>query len=303
MAETITKVKVKETNANDLPEPLQPPGKDRTFEVLKQTGKEPDFPNGRFLLKTPKGMGGYPIDHTEESWWVPRDSCEILEKEGMPVAAEVKETPAPKKEEVVSKPVETKIVEKKVETKAAPVAPKVEEKLEKQAAEVKVSGIKEKLKTDAEAALYISAGNQLSKAVREGILAGVEKLLVEKYGPGKKNQSKVQGALEGFKFVLETPFGQALIQSGIGYGMDYVPVDSIKNDPRIQRLASGMRVQGMVVASDAVIGAAMSYVMPAIMAAVGTLPALNSGDLPAEESKPEQEQVVLGAGSSATKAA
>ena len=38
---------------------LQAPGKERTYEVLIQTEKETTYPNGRFLLKTPKGQGGY----------------------------------------------------------------------------------------------------------------------------------------------------------------------------------------------------------------------------------------------------
>lgn len=298
-AEKILKVKVKETNVNDLPEPLQAPGKDRMFEVLLQTEKETTYPNGRFLLKTPKGQGGYCLDSTEESWWVPRESCEVIEKEGGTV---VKEVPAPKKEEVAaaSKPVET-VVERVVE-RITYVDKVVEREAPTKAEETKAEdrtnmSMKQKIKSDAYEAAYIVAGTQITNAVKAAVMKMVEGQLRNQYG---KKQSKINQGLEGFKAFLDTPFGNAVIQSALGYALEITP--KLKDDVRVQKLAQGMRVQGFVVAGNAAVDALMVYVGPAVMGALSSLPSLP--ELSTEDKHVEQkEEITLSAGSSKSAAA
>jgi len=267
VATKILKVKVKETNADKLPEPLQAPGKQREYEVLRQTEKETLYPNGRFLLKTPPGGGGFPLDAKEESWWVPRECCDILEQEGEPVKVE-----------------EKKVEEVKTEGKV-----------------VAAMGFKAMVVSDATKAAYIVAGEQLTLAVRGAMLKITENQLREKYGSGKKADSAVKAGLEAFQMFLDGPLGKAAIQASIGYGLVYAP--GIKDDPRVQILSEQMRVQGIATAGNAVVGAAMEYVMPAVTAALSTLPKLEGLDATLPEQKPELEQIKVGAGSEKSAAA
>ena len=207
-------------------------------------------------------------------------------------------------EKIVEKPVEKiveRVVEKIVEKPVERVVERVVEKVaDKKEGDIKVgTTLKEKLKNDLGEAGYIIAGTQLTNAVRAGMLKVVEGQLREKYG---KKQSKISAGLEGFRAFLETPFGLGLIQTAVGHSLEYIP--KVKDDPRVQRLSGNMRVQGMAVIGNAAFDSAMAYIMPAVTAALSSLPALpelvvNADTLPAKE----EEQVQVSAGNSRSAAA
>lgn len=266
----VLEVKVKETDSNNLPKELQGPGKDRTFKCLREDDK-------RYLLAMPKGIG-HQADTKEfgsqDSWWVPKESVEVLKQEGG--------------EE-----------EKKMEKKTEKVTEKVTEK-ESVVAEAGHT-FKQMVLSDATQAAYIVAGTTLTKGVQAAILKVLENQLRERYGRGKGSASKVSQGLETMKMFLESPFGQATIMASIGYGLGYVP--TIKDDPRAQQLARNLRVQGIATAGNAVMGVGIEHVIPVIMSAINGLPALGDVQVPEIQLQPEVETVSAGGSAGAARVA
>jgi hypothetical protein len=275
----ILEVKVKETDVNSLPKELQAPGKDRTFKFIRE---DPS----RYLLEMPKGIGHQADTKdfgSKDSWWVPKTACEITSSEGG----------EEKKPEVKEIKAEVK-TETKTETKT-------EKKEEKKMETVSSSGgqtFKDMLKSETQEAAYIVAGTQLAKGVRLAIMKLVESQLREKYGAGKAGNKAVKSGLEGVQVFLDSDFGQASIMAAIGFGLKYAPV--AKDDPRAQILGAKMRVQGIAVAGNAVLGIATEHLFPVFMSAMSSLPALPEVKLEDIQATPEVETVSVGSSSSNT---
>lgn len=116
----------------------------------------------------------------------------------------------------------------------------------------------EMMKANAISAGYRVAGTQLTTLVKNSILTVM------------KNKGADGGALQGMSAFLDTEFGAALISFVIGAGLNYVP--HVSEDGRVQRLAEEMRVGGMAVAGNAIIGEAMNHVLPAVSQILANLP-------------------------------
>lgn len=122
----------------------------------------------------------------------------------------------------------------------------------------------EMMKVDATAAAYRVAANQMTKGIKSGILA-----MMEKNGHGS---DKIKAISE----MLDSEFGTSLVSILLGFGLTYVP--HISNDPRAQKLAGEFRVNGMAVAGNAVMDVALEHFLPVITGALSSLP---SAEVPA----------------------
>ena len=118
----------------------------------------------------------------------------------------------------------------------------------------------EQVKGDLEAAGYRVASTQFTAAIKGAIL-----LLF-------KDKGYDEGKLAVVKEVLESEFGTAIVSTVLGYGLTYMP--SLKNDPRVVKLAGEFRVSGMATVGNEVFGMGMQYVMPALTTALKALPAV-----------------------------
>ena len=116
------------------------------------------------------------------------------------------------------------------------------------------------LKQNAVDAGYRVAATQSTNIVKNAILTVM------------RNKGADDGAIAGFAKFLDTEFGAALISFALGSGLHYVP--HFSEDPRVQRLAEEMRVNGMATAGNAVIGEAMNHVLPALTQVLQNLPAV-----------------------------
>lgn len=116
----------------------------------------------------------------------------------------------------------------------------------------------EMMKVDATAAAYRVAANQMTKGIKSGILA-----MMEKNGHGS---DKIKAISE----MLDSEFGTSLVSILLGFGLTYVP--HISNDPRAQKLAGEFRVNGMAVAGNAVMDVALEHFLPVITGALSALP-------------------------------
>lgn len=128
------------------------------------------------------------------------------------------------------------------------------------------------LKQNAADAGYRVAATQSTNIVKNAILTVM------------RNKGADDGAIAGFSKFLDTEFGAALISFALGSGLHYVP--HFGDDPRVQRLAEEMRVNGMATAGNAVIGEAMAHVLPALTEVLQKLPAVeNSNNVRVEEAR------------------
>ncbi len=120
----------------------------------------------------------------------------------------------------------------------------------------------EMMKSNFQDAAYRVAGTQATKAVKTAILTAM------------KNKGSDNGTLTAIAGFLDTEFGTALISAGLGVGLNYVP--HLNEDPRVQRVAEELRIGGIAVAGNAIIGEAMAHILPAITDALKDLPALET---------------------------
>jgi hypothetical protein len=257
----ILQVEVKETDVNVLPKEIQAPGKDRTFDVLRED-------KDRYLCKMPAGIGHQADTPGQDSWWVSKEACKVTKQEGGEEEKKMSEVKKDEKKDTGSK----------------------------------FEAVKTMVIDDATQALYIVAGTQLTTVVRMACLKIVRDQLTAKYGSGKGAKSKITAGLEGVESFLDSPFGQATIMAGVGYGLNYIP--GVKDDRRAQQLSKTMRIQGIAVGTNAIVGAAVEHVGPAIFAAIQNLPALPEvqlADVPA--TVPEVEHVSAGSSAGASASA
>jgi hypothetical protein len=141
-----------------------------------------------------------------------------------------------------------------VETKRSPkVSQAKEKKMEK-------ASFTDKLKANAVSAGYRVAGTQLTTLIKNAILTVM------------RNKGADGGAVAAFSAFLDTEFGNAMISFAIGSGLQYVPIESLREDERVIRLAEEMSVAGMAIAGNAIIGEAMQHVLPAVSQILQNLP-------------------------------
>lgn len=134
----------------------------------------------------------------------------------------------------------------------------------------------ETIKGDAKEAAYRVAGTQITNGVKLGVI----KLFESK---GGKSEHMVM-----LKEVLDSEVGDSLIALILGYGLNYAP--GLKDDPRIQKLSVEFRVNGMAVAGNAIVGAAMESFLPVLTGALSALPAEETSRPRITESSEEQEE-------------
>lgn len=130
---------------------------------------------------------------------------------------------------------------------------------EKMTAATPKPSITQMLKANATAAGYRVAGTQMTNAVKSSLITVMRSKGVD------------GGQVQAFASFLDTEFGQAIISTMLGLGMNYIP--HFGEDPRVQKLAEEMRVNGMATAGNAVIGEAMNVFLPAITQILSNLPA------------------------------
>ncbi len=91
-----------------------------------------------------------------------------------------------------------------------------------------------------------------------------------------------------FKGLLDSEVGESFIALILGYGLNYAP--GIKDDPRVQKLSEEFRINGMAVAGNALVGAAMESFLPVLTGALAALPAEETSKPRIVESTEEQEE-------------
>jgi hypothetical protein len=132
----------------------------------------------------------------------------------------------------------------------------------------------ETLKSDALAAGYRVAANQMTKGVKGAIILSM------------KDKGVEDGKLQTMREMLDTDLGEALISTLLGYGLTYIPM--LSEDPRAQTLAEEFRINGIAIAGNVVADSVFQHLMPAITNAMDKLP-------PAEEvlriKKPSKKRV------------
>lgn len=116
----------------------------------------------------------------------------------------------------------------------------------------------EMMKGDATNAAYRVASMQMTKGIKSGILAVLEK------------QGTDGTKLKAISEMLDTEFGTSLVSLLLGVGLQYIP--KISEDPRAQKLASEFRVGGIAVAGNMVVDVALEHFLPVITGALNALP-------------------------------
>jgi hypothetical protein len=123
----------------------------------------------------------------------------------------------------------------------------------------------EDAKSEAKEGMYFATANQMTKAVKAGIL----KMMKDKHGMD-------DGKLAAIASVLDTEIGSAFISWALGQGLPHIP-GGIGEDARVQQLAKKFRVSGYATATGFAFDTVKEYIMPAITGAMATLPPI--GDL------------------------
>jgi hypothetical protein len=139
--------------------------------------------------------------------------------------------------------------------------------------------IVEMVKGDAKEAAYRVAGTQITN----GVKVGVVKLFESKGGKSEH--------MTMLKEVLDSEVGDSLIALLLGFGLNYAP--GLKDDPRIQKLSEEFRINGMAVAGNAIVGAAMESFLPVLTGALQALPAEEASKPRIVESSEEEEEEVV----------
>jgi len=137
--------------------------------------------------------------------------------------------------------------------------------------------IKEMIKSDAEKALYRSAATQFTNLIQTSIVT-----LMEAKGMD-------EGKLNVVRELMETEFGKAIIASAIGMGLSYVPGE-IGEDPRLVRLAEELRVSGIEIVMNEVLGTVIQTLLPAVQNTLSTLPSPMASRLPESQMRVETDE-------------
>lgn len=166
-------------------------------------------------------------------------------------------------------------------TRAVPGAPKAPQvqsqptKVEGKKTIMDLEAIKARLANNGEAALYRSAGTNMTLAVKAGVLAMM------------KDKGADDARMKAMKDLLDSEMGVALISGLLGFGLMVIP--GIKDDPRVEKLSDEFQTAGMSKGMDVVIQEAGKYLLPGIMNAIQSLPAL-----PEKETKGAKLRIVQG---------
>lgn len=116
------------------------------------------------------------------------------------------------------------------------------------------------VKDDAANAMYRVASHQISKGVKTAILA-----LLERQG---SNSDGLKAASE----MLDTEMGSAIISLLLGLGIGNLPIEAMKEDHRVQKIAEELRIGGMATAGNVAMEMVMEHIMPVIMGVLTSLP-------------------------------
>jgi hypothetical protein len=108
----------------------------------------------------------------------------------------------------------------------------------------------EQLKEEMIQGAYQAAGCELAAGVKEGILAAAKA-----YGAD-------DGAVAGLTKFLDTPAGQAAIESALGHALPYAPV--IGDNEHVEAVAKQMRVHGYAQGMRILFGVMMQFILPNI---------------------------------------
>jgi hypothetical protein len=146
--------------------------------------------------------------------------------------------------------------------------------------EGKMEQFKTRAKKDAVEAAYRTAGKQMTKGVKTGIVA----LMKDKGMDG--------GKIEAIREVLETEVGDALVATLLGYGLTYAP--KLNEDPRAQKLAEEFRISGMATAGNLIVDTTLQYLVPVIGDAMSGLPSPEEEKVRIEEKTSSNEEYDVG---------
>jgi hypothetical protein len=127
----------------------------------------------------------------------------------------------------------------------------------------------EMFKVDATKAAYRVAATQINTGVRNAVLEMLR----------KKGSDNAQ--IEGISLFLDTEIGAALLSMLTGYGLQHAPM--VSKDPRVQRLSTEFRVNGMAKAGNEIFDKLLGQFLPVINSALSSLPE--------EETKAQTETV------------
>jgi len=106
------------------------------------------------------------------------------------------------------------------------------------------------LKKEAVKAAYRVAANQISKAVKTGLVTLMQKKGMDDYKLGHLRE------------VLDTEIGDALISVSVGY---ILSMDKFSENEKAVKLANEFRVEGMATAGNVIVDSAINYILPSIM--------------------------------------
>lgn len=132
------------------------------------------------------------------------------------------------------------------------------------------------LKDDAKEAAYRVAGTQITNGVKAALVKVFD-------GRGGKSEQ-----MEMFKALLDSEVGDSLISLILGFGLNYAP--KLKDDPRVQKLSEEFRINGMSVAGNAIVGAAMDTLLPVLNSALQSLPEEENSNARITEASEEEEE-------------
>lgn len=119
------------------------------------------------------------------------------------------------------------------------------------------------VKSDATEAAYRVASKQITKGTKTAVLSLLAK------------QGGSSDGLKAFAEMMDTEIGEAILSSGLGMGMTYLPLEAAQGH-HVQKLAEEFRINGMSTAGNAVFETAMEYIMPVITSALAALPAVEN---------------------------
>lgn len=123
---------------------------------------------------------------------------------------------------------------------------------------------------------YRAAGRNITRGTRNGIISMM------------KAKGADEGTLGLVTMFLETEFGEALISGAIGSALPNIPM--LKDDARVQVLAEELQVEGTAVLMDAILKEVSAYLLPALVDALKTLPAVEEAERVRIEAAAEKEE-------------
>lgn len=110
------------------------------------------------------------------------------------------------------------------------------------------------------------------KGMYLGIAASTIKNLTDAIVASLKAANVDEPSIFMAKTLLESDTGKALLSSLVGAAAHFFPHDIVQNNKHIQHVADACLQNGVSKGSEALLNAAMSFVLPAIMSAVSSNP-------------------------------